>query len=280
MKIAVITEGWPANGTDSIYLNSIFRKESANLDIIIITTSKDGIGVVEGINNTIVYRVESVPQRINKLFFDEVNKVLAYEYPDVIFTLTPVQDFHPINGKVNIAHWTATSASDSIQKDIIDRYHIHTTFTEKHKLRLLAQGVDEKNIFAMAPITGHATFLSILANISTIKQKKEQEVVCVDSSEPSIQPITSEYIHFIDKGITVRVTPRYETITEKVDVPNDIKWRETTVIAGVDLEKLNIDVPEEHHASFFDVDTTPSIHEKIINNNNKTGVSIYSVRLS
>lgn len=279
MKIAVITDSWPTKGTDSIYLNAAFKKEAYNLDLIIITTSKDGFGMVEGIHNIIEHRVESVPRREKKHFFDEACKVLTYEKPDVCITLAPSKYFLPAEYcKLNIAHWTSSTSSVDIHKDIANRYDIHTTFEEKHKLRLIALGVSEDNIFVMTPIAAHATILTILSKIL----KKDQEPNDIDSSHITTQltPVKSDYICFIDKNITVTTVPWYQNVTDLEVNLEDIKWHETMLVSGLDLYENNIDVPEEYRARFFDLNENLDIRNIIHTSKHKDTIPVFAARVS
>lgn len=162
MKISIVTDSWPTIGADSIYLNAAFRKEASNMDICIITTSRDGFGTVEGLNNIIINRLESVPRRPDKFFFDKVSKVLSDDKPDILFVLNPVKELNYTDCKLCIAHWTSSVSSAVIDEEVLLRYQKHTTFDEKHKLRLLSAGVSDNNIFVLTPKTAHSDILSIL----------------------------------------------------------------------------------------------------------------------
>jgi hypothetical protein len=275
MKITVVTEGWPTKGTDSIYLNSTFKKEAYNYDISIITTSKDGFGTKEGIHNIIEHRVESIPRKANKLFFDEVCKILASEPPDICITLTPSHHFFPSEYcKFNVAHWTSNTSSADIKKDITDRYDIHTTFEEKHKLRLVALGVPEGNIFVASPITTHTTMLTVFAKAS----KTDLEDNLNTPIEVSLKPVLGDYICFIDKNITVRTTPWYKDDIG-LDSLENIRWHDATLVAALDLQEHNIVVPEEYRSYFFDLNENLKLRYILQANKYKTTIPIFAARI-
>lgn len=277
MKLTVVTDSWPTVGTDSIYLNSVFRKEATNIDICVLTTSKDGFSTVEGIHGFIVHRVQSVPYRTSGLFLDEVTKVLAYDTPDILYVLNPVRDFHFTGSKVNIAHWTSAISSAHIDEEVVKRYQIHTTYENKHKLRLVALGVEESSILVMTPITAHAIIISAITK--TLNDHNKQEIA-VQQDAISLKPLDCSFINFTDKNITVTATPYYVDVS--TDVLKDIKdWRDAILVTGESINEIGIDIPEEHRSMFFNLNENLKLRNAIYNQSRKTAnIRLYPARIS
>jgi len=158
-KLTIITESWPTLGVDSIYLNKAFRELGSEVDICIYTTSKDGYSVVTGGNNILIHRVESVPHRASKRFYDNIYDQIKMNAPDVLYTISPTSDFF-VKASKNIAHWPA---GKNVDKNIAHNYSYHVTFDSQHKADLASIGVPGSNIFIMTPNDIYNTIKNIIS---------------------------------------------------------------------------------------------------------------------
>lgn len=95
-----------------------------------------------------------------------------------------------------------------------------------------------------------------------------------------MNPINSDYIHFIESQITVALKPWYKKV-HKWEADSKVEvWRKAWVMSGNDMKDLGLDVPDEHICSFYNIGEDPVLQAYIIKHGNPAGNVVLETYIS
>ena len=95
-----------------------------------------------------------------------------------------------------------------------------------------------------------------------------------------MNPINSEYIHFIESQTTVIAEPWYMKVNRweadsKVEV-----WRKAWLIAGSDLKELGVNIEDKDLTKFFNLGEDPTLQTFVIEKGNPDGNLVFEAYIS
>lgn len=95
-----------------------------------------------------------------------------------------------------------------------------------------------------------------------------------------MNPINSEYIHFIESQTTIMTEPWYKQVSKwEADKQVEV-WRKAWVIAGSDLKELGVDISEENVCNFFNIGEDSTLQSYVIEKGNPAGNLVFETYIS